>query len=78
MYVMRSKMDIEASEKINALMLDFSAKLNESVSFVMTNCADEDFKAYRLAIGRIMGAMYSGVMEPIYEAHPSLKPNELL
>ena len=67
----------EIAENINNLMLDIGARLDESVILVKNSCSDEEFKAYRKAVGVIMGTMLIDVMNPIYVEHKSLKPKEL-
>jgi len=44
-----------AESEISALMLEINAKLNESVRGVQETCDDDDFRAYRRAVGEIMG-----------------------
>lgn len=67
----------ETAKSINALMLDIGSRLDESVMLVKNTCSDDEFRAYRKAIGIIMGTMLIDVMNPIYEEHKSLKPKEL-
>jgi hypothetical protein len=40
-------------------------------------CSPEEFKAYRLAVAKIMAEMLLEVMNPLYAQHPSIKPLEL-
>jgi hypothetical protein len=65
----------EVACQVNALMLDFFAKLNASVKLVQDQCNDEEFKKYRSAVGQILGAMAGEVMIPLYEKHPDLEPD---
>jgi hypothetical protein len=62
---------------INDLMIEYGAKLDESVRLVMQSCSEEEFQSYRAAIAQIMGTMLIDVMQPIYREHPELKPPEL-
>lgn len=66
------------AKEISALMLEFGARLDASVALVQKECAEEDFKEYRLAVGTIMGGMLTEIMNPLYQAHPDLKPKELV
>ena len=70
--------DKEVASRVSNLMLEFSEKLNDSVALSKERCSDAEFKAYRAVVGRLMGEMLLGVMNPLYQEHPDLKPKELL
>jgi hypothetical protein len=72
---MQMKRDV--AETINKLMLEYGAKLDESVKLVMETCSSAEFESYRAAVGQIMGTMLLDVMNPIYREHPDLKPHQL-
>ncbi|HIA1005765.1 TPA: hypothetical protein ACWO6X_004945, partial [Salmonella enterica subsp. enterica serovar Muenchen] len=38
---------------------------------------ENEFKAYREAVGFIMGEMLIKIMNPLYEKHPEIKPKGL-
>ena len=63
-----------AASEISALMIELNGKLNESIRMVLETCDEEDFKIYRRAAGRVMGAILLEVINPLYDEHPSLKP----
>lgn len=67
----------DVADVINRLMVDYGAKLNESVRLVMETSSAEEFETYRTAVGQIMGTMLIDIMNPIYREHPELKPPEL-
>ena len=67
----------EVAERVNALMLEIGAKLNASIADVGSSCSEEEFANYRHVVGKIMGAMLLEIMNPIYAAHPGLKPSQL-
>jgi len=67
----------DVAEAINALMLEYGAKLDDSVRLVMQSCSEAEFYAYRAAIAQMMGTMLIDVMNPIYREYPDLKPPEL-
>ncbi len=69
--------DEQIAYQISQLMLDIGSKLDESVLMVKEQCSEEEFQAYRRAIGGIMGAILLDVMNPIYKEHPLTKPKEL-
>jgi hypothetical protein len=58
-------------------MLECSARINDSIRLVQENCSPDEFKAYRLAAGRVMGEILMEDMNPIYQDHPDLKPEDL-
>jgi hypothetical protein len=58
-------------------MIEFQGRLNDSIITVQEKCPSEEFKAYRLAVAKIMAEMLLEVMNPLYAQHPSLKPSEL-
>lgn len=55
---------------ISDLMLRFGKELDESVAVVQSRCDEDEFKAYREAVGFIMGEMLIKIMNPLYEKHP--------
>jgi hypothetical protein len=70
--------DKEVAARVSQLMLEFGAKLDESVALAKLRCSEAEFKAYRAIVGRLMGEMLLEVMNPLYAEHPDLKPKELL
>ncbi len=69
--------DEAIARQISELMLDFGARLDQSVKMVEDNCTPEEFAVYRRSVGAIMAEMLLGVMNPLYADHPALKPPEL-
>jgi len=63
--------------EISNLMLEFGSKLDASIVLVQQECDEEESKAYRSAIGKIMGEMLLEVMNPIYARYPELTPDKL-
>lgn len=70
---MKKKVAIEIVD----LMLDFGNRLNASVALVQNNCTDDELVEYRRAVGKLMGDMLLNIMNPIFEEHPELKPDQL-
>lgn len=70
-------MDGTIAKQISDLMLEYSAKLNQSVALAQQHCAEEEFEKYRAAVGMVMGLMFTEIMGPIYEEHPALMPASL-
>jgi hypothetical protein len=65
------------AQQVSDLMVDIQSRLNHSIVLVQQKCSPEEFKAYRLAVGRIMGEMLLEVVNPLYVQHPALKPPEM-
>jgi hypothetical protein len=64
------------ARRISALMLDVSAKLNDSISDVAQR-SPEEAESYKRAVGFLLGGILLDVLNPLYKAHPDLKPAEL-
>ena len=67
----------EVAKEISKLMLEYGARLNTSVALVKDRCTAEELRAYRMAVGKVMGDMLLEIMNPLYARHPDLKPGEL-
>lgn len=65
------------AQNLSMLMLELTAKLNESVTLVRDTCDEEEFIHYRKVVATIMGNILIDVLNPIYEEFPELKPPEL-
>lgn len=65
------------AKQISDLMLEYGARLDESVLLVKNSCSEAELKTYRRAVGEIMGNMLTEIMNPLYERHPTLKPKGL-
>jgi type II secretory pathway component PulF len=70
-------MDKAIAKQISALMLEYGAKLDESISLVMAHCTEDELKRYRQSVGHILGYMLLEIMNPLYKEYPDLKPPEL-
>lgn len=69
--------DKDVAQKISLLMLDIGAHINESIALAKDHCSKEEFEAYRKVAGKVMGEILLEIMNPIYKAHPDLKPKEM-
>ncbi len=67
----------DIAEQVSNLMLEYGAKLDKSLVLVKEQCDEEEFKNYRAAVSKLLTTMLVEVMNPLYEKHPDLKPNEL-
>jgi hypothetical protein len=66
----------ETAREVEKMMWQCSAILDDSIRRVMETCPEEEFKAYRLVIGRIMADIYLNVKQPIHQQYPDLEPEE--
>ena len=72
-----STVDRKTANTISDLMVEFAARLDKSVEDVQLASPTEEFIRYRAAVARIMGEMLLGIMNPIYDEHPDLRPKAL-
>ena len=69
--------DPSIARQVSDLMIEFSGRLDRSILTVQERCSPEEFKAYRLAVAKVLGEMLLEVMNPLYTEHPDLKPDGL-
>ena len=69
--------DVTIAKAVSDLMLDISGKLNQSIADVMSSCPDDEAFAYRRAVANVMAQILLDVLNPLYSAHPEIKPPEL-
>jgi hypothetical protein len=62
------------AELILRVALDCSRKADESAKIAMDSCDKQTFETYRQQVGQIMGNIFTEIMSPIYEEHPTLAP----
>lgn len=67
----------EVAQNISDLMIDFGGRINQSLVLVQNKCSNDEFEKYRDAASMVKGEMLLKIMNPIYEAHPEIKPKEL-
>ncbi|WP_422039621.1 hypothetical protein [Roseibium sp.] len=68
----------EVAAQVVDLFLEFGARLDQSVSLVQHASSESEYNTYRRSVGKVMGNMLLDVMNPIFEAYPDLKPEELV
>jgi hypothetical protein len=64
-----------SAKQIKELMLDIYTRLFESIPRIEANCTNREVEAYKDAVSKVMGSIVIDVLEPLYEAHPDLKPS---
>lgn len=67
----------QIASKISERMLEVSRVLDDAVLVVQENCAELEAAAFRRAVGKVLGELLLGVMNPIYGQHPRLRPKGL-
>lgn len=66
--------DLAAS--VNSKLRNCYQLLEESILEVNRGCNEEQAKAYRQRIGSLFSILVFDLMEPLYKAHPELKPSD--
>ncbi len=61
---------------ISRLMLDISARLNDSLIEVQEKCSKDEFEKYRRGLSYILAYIATEVLNPLYRAHADIKPKE--
>ena len=67
----------DTAREVERMMWQCSAILDDSIRRVMDTCPEEEFKAYRLVVARILGDIYLNVQQPIHLQYPDLEPHSL-
>ena len=69
--------DRELSEKVSSIGLTVYRMFDESLVVARKHATDDEFKEYRLAVGHVLAEVLERVMNPIWQRHPDLCPDEL-
>jgi hypothetical protein len=65
----------KVAKQISELMVDMFTQLCDSCQTVKEQCSSEEYAAYVKGTSKIAGGIVFGVMEPLYEKSPKLKPD---
>jgi 23S rRNA maturation-related 3'-5' exoribonuclease YhaM len=68
--------DKEIAENISKLMLDITARLNDSLLEVQEKCSKDEFEKYRRGVAHILAYIATEVLNPLYRLHPDIRPEE--
>ncbi len=68
----------DEAEQLSILLLQVTAKLNQSGIFVQEKDSRANWDKYRASLGQVMGELALGLEEPIWERFPELKPEYLV
>ena len=66
------------AERTNLLLIQHNAEVNAILWLIKNKgeCSEEEYKAYRRAVGNVMGSNFD-IMNSFYHEHPDLKPEGL-
>lgn len=70
-------MELELAEQTSLLALGIGARLDNHLRLIQEQCSEQEFSEYRASIGTVMGELLTGLMQPIYDQHPTLRPEQL-
>jgi hypothetical protein len=73
----KQMMKAETAASVTALALRVTGDLNELAREIQASEPEDEFKRLRGAIGRAIGAIYFEVLEPTFQEHPDLIPDDL-
>jgi len=62
------------AKQISDLMMEMFTRLSDSCATVKEHCSAEEYAAYVKGTSKIAQGIVFGVMEPLYEKNPNLKP----
>lgn len=65
------------AEKLCAIVLTLSARVNDTILWVREECDDAEFIAYRRRAGSVMGYLYLELERPLWRQYPDLEPAEM-
>lgn len=66
--------DKQLAGHINALMLEVSRRIDESILTVQQECSFEEFESYRRACAKVLTDILLEILNPIHKIHPELMP----
>lgn len=69
--------DRNVAAEVSKCLLEANRLLNQAVAVANAGSSMEEFSAFRLAIGKVLGELLVEVVNPLYRQHPDLKPPEL-
>lgn len=69
--------DEAVARQLNANAIEVARLLNEVLFLAQERCPEAEFLTLRRAVGQVLGELLLSVLNPLYRAHPELKPEEL-
>ncbi len=65
----------EVAGKVDVALREAYRVLDNSAALVRERCSEEETKNYLQQVGNVLYELIFRMMEPLYEAHPELKPD---
>ena len=69
--------DKQIASEISVRVLEVNRLLDEVISLARGKCSQEELSVLKLAVGHVLGELLVEIVNPLYQAHPALKPNGL-
>ena len=69
-------MDRETAERINVIVKEIYDRLDQMVDVSLATSGQDEVQELKLAVGKLMTDMLSGVQIPLYSQYPDLIPSE--
>ena len=69
-------MNTDDAEVLSERLLKLAVALDESIGFVRERATPEETEEYSKAIAKVLGNLYWHVTGPLWERHPTLKPED--
>lgn len=66
--------DIHAAKEIQETLAKAAQALEKSIIVVEERCCADEYQRYKAIVGQVIAKMLFEIVEPLYEAHPILKP----
>jgi hypothetical protein len=62
----------KAAKHVSDAMFEILRQVQESMAAVQETCSQEEYVAYREAVGKVVAPVIFDVLEPLYSDHPAL------
>lgn len=69
--------DKQIASEISSRVLEVNRLLNEVISLAQGGSSPDELSVLKLAVGRVLGELLVEIVNPLYRAHPELKPDGL-
>ena len=67
-------MERNQAQRTMELMTQVSMQMNDCLLQMRGSCTEAEFRRYRSAFGRVLGEILLGIINPIAEEYPDLRP----
>jgi ubiquinone/menaquinone biosynthesis C-methylase UbiE len=65
----------EVAGKVDVALREAYRVLDDSATLVRERCSEDETKNYLQQVGNVLYELIFRMMEPLYKAHPELKPD---